>query len=193
MRRGVLLLALAGVAGAAAFIFTRPAGAAVSSQAGRLFDNALEVIGMESYFSVAGSALGNEQRANEARLLPIVRRAEADYSLPPRLLQAVLWRESRFLSAIIDGRQKSRTGAAGVAQFMPATAARFGVNPLDPNSAIPGAASYLRVLFDEFQDWRLAVAGYNAGEGAVRRYAGVPPFDETRKYVAEILPNAGLA
>ena len=63
---------------------------------------------------------------------------------------------------------------------------------MDPNSALPGAARYLRTLYNEFGDWRLAVAGYNAGEGNVRKYApALPPFAETRAYVAEIVDSHG--
>ncbi len=201
MRRGALL-ALVGLAGAAVYLFARPAAAAVASVAETARDGIMDALDIDHYFSPASGSLmfpnvgpvpASQLRANETAFLPTIRAAEKTYSIPPRLLQALLWRESRFADHIVSGRIKSRTGAVGVAQFMPATAARFGVDPYNPESSINGAGAYLRVLFDEFQDWKKAVAGYNAGEGAVRKYQGVPPFPETREYVAEILPNAGLA
>lgn len=197
MRRG-LLLALAGVAGAAVYLLSKPAGAAVSSAGGSIMD----ALNIDRYFSPAsgnimfpdvGPVPAAQLRANEEKYLPAIKAAESAHGISPRLLQALLWRESRFADHIISGRVKSKQGAIGIAQFMPSTAARFGVDPYNPESAIPGAAAYLRVLFDEFQSWKLAVAGYNAGEGAVRKHGGVPPFNETAGYIAEILPNAGLA
>lgn len=204
MRRGALF-AIAGLLGVAGFLLVRrDAAAAVVGAAGNAGAGIMDTLEnlTEKFFSPASGSIifpnygpvpAANLRANESLLLPLIRQAEQEHGLPPRLLQALLWRESRFWSEIISGRVRSRTGAVGVAQFMPATAARFGVDPFRPESAIPGAAKYLRVLFDEFQAWPLAVAGYNAGEGAVRRYKGQPPFAETREYVAEIIPNAGLA
>lgn len=134
-------------------------------------------------------AKNKETKQNEQRYLPIIQAAERRRGIPAGLLHRLLYQESRFRTDIITGQLKSKAGAAGIAQFMPATAQRFGVDPLDPEQAIDGAARYLRVLFDEFKDWRLAVAGYNAGEGNVRKHKGVPPFEETRNYVAQIFAD----
>ena len=142
-------------------------------------------------------SLSPENRANRAQWKPTVDAAEAQYGLPATLLDRLLWRESRYRTDIITGALKSSAGAVGIAQFMPATAARFGVNPLDPASAIPGAARYLRTNYDLFaargmaDPWRLAVASYNAGEGAVLKHGGVPPFAETIAYVGEIVDSHG--
>ena len=74
-------------------------------------------------------------------------------------------------------------------QLMPATADRFGVsNPYDPLANMNGGARYLRWLLDRFNDPRLAVAAYNAGEGAVSKYGNrVPPYPETQKYVERVM------
>ena len=66
---------------------------------------------------------------------------------------------------------------------MPATARRLGVDPFDPYQNLDGGARYLRQQYEEFGTWRLALAAYNAGPGAVQRYGGVPPYRETRNYV----------
>ncbi|WP_375690728.1 lytic transglycosylase domain-containing protein [Pseudooceanicola sp. LIPI14-2-Ac024] len=81
----------------------------------------------------------------------------------------------------------SHKGAIGLAQLMPDTARRLGVDPHDPHENLDGGARYLATQFREFGDWRLALAAYNAGPEAVRRYNGVPPYDETTHYVAAIL------
>lgn len=103
--------------------------------------------------------------------------------LSPLLLEAVAWAESRF-----NVHARSPDGAIGVMQLMPATAAQLGVDPADPAANIQGGAQYLRqmmVLFDG--DIERALAAYNAGPEAVRRYGGVPPYKETRTYVAAVL------
>ena len=102
----------------------------------------------------------------------------------PALVLAVISVES-------SGRKtaESHKGAQGLMQLMPATAKRFGVNDsLDPAQNIKGGVAYLEWLMEEFDgDPVLALAGYNAGEGAVRKHGGVPPFAETRDYVPKVL------
>ena len=82
---------------------------------------------------------------------------------------------------------RSPRGAIGLAQLMPQTAARLHVDPHDPLQNLEGGARYLRALHERFGSWRLALAAYNAGPEAVERAGGVPPFAETRAYVAQIL------
>jgi hypothetical protein len=99
------------------------------------------------------------------------------------LLKAVITAESEF-----DPLAVSSKGAQGLMQLMPFTARRFGVtDSFDPRQNIFGGAQYLRFLLDMFQgDVALALAGYNAGENAVARFKGIPPFKETRYYVQKI-------
>ncbi|MCB0882489.1 MAG: transglycosylase SLT domain-containing protein [Thermoleophilia bacterium] len=103
--------------------------------------------------------------------------------VPPALLAALLRAESGF-----DPRAVSPAGARGIAQFMPATAASVGLgDPFDPEPAIAAAGRLLGAHLREFGSVPLALAAYNAGPGAVRRHGGVPPFAETRAYVARIV------
>ena len=83
----------------------------------------------------------------------------------------------------------SRVGAMGLMQLMPATAKRYGVeDPHDPAQNVSGGVRYLRDLLEQFRSVRLALAAYNAGEGAVLKYGKrIPPYPETRKYVRDVL------
>ncbi|HEY2049411.1 MAG TPA: lytic transglycosylase domain-containing protein [Caulobacteraceae bacterium] len=112
-----------------------------------------------------------------------VRAAAARYKLAPELLDTVARQESGYRPAAV-----SPAGAVGLMQLMPATARALGVNPTDPVQSLNGAAAYLRSLLDRF-DGRLdlALAAYDAGPGAVERYAGTPPYRETRAYVSASL------
>ena len=108
----------------------------------------------------------------------------------PALVLAVIAIESAGRPTAV-----SHAGAEGLMQLIPATAARFGVSDsMDPGENIRGGVTYLDWLLKEFNgDVVLALAGYNAGEGAVGRYSGVPPFDETRAYVPKVLSAWNVA
>jgi hypothetical protein len=112
-------------------------------------------------------------------------RAANRYGVDASLLAAVASQESGFDSKAVSG-----AGAQGLMQFMPATAAGLGVNPLDPSSAIDGAARYLSSLKSQFGSTELALAAYNAGPGAVSRYGDIPPYAETQNYVRAVMSKA---
>ncbi|MFO7762378.1 MAG: lytic transglycosylase domain-containing protein [Wenzhouxiangellaceae bacterium] len=112
-----------------------------------------------------------------------VRGAAEVYGVDEALIRAIMHAESWF-----DVTAVSRAGAEGLMQLMPGTQARFGVSdPFDPLDNISAGVAYLAELLERFEnDWELAVAAYNAGETAVRRHGGIPPYAETREYVRRV-------
>lgn len=127
-------------------------------------------------------AIGTAPEASRP-YLGMIQSAAARYGVPADLLAAVAEQESSW-----NPKAVSSAGAKGMMQFKPDTARRFGVeDPHNPAEAIPAAARYLSTLYDEFGNWDLALAGYNAGEGAVRKHGNqIPPYRETQDYVASV-------
>ncbi len=113
-----------------------------------------------------------------------IRQAATLYQIPEELVRAVIKVESDY-----DARAVSRANARGLMQMIPETAERMMVTDIfDPRQNIFGGVRYLRVLANMFSgDIELTVAAYNAGEGAVVRHGGIPPYEETRNYVAKVL------
>ncbi|GAA1794730.1 transglycosylase SLT domain-containing protein [Planosporangium flavigriseum] len=107
--------------------------------------------------------------------------ATVKYGLPQNLLAAVAKVESSY-----NPQAVSPAGAQGLMQIMPETARGLGVNPFDPAQAIDGAARLLSNNLHEFGSVPLALAAYNAGGGAVRKYGGIPPYAETQAYVPKV-------
>jgi len=117
-------------------------------------------------------------------LAEMIERRAQRHSLDPKLVRAVVQVESGFRP-----RALSRKGAIGLMQLMPETAKAMSVSdPWDPEQNLEGGSSYLRQLLDQFSgDLELALAGYNAGPGAVGRYGGIPPYKETIAYVQKVM------
>jgi soluble lytic murein transglycosylase-like protein len=117
-----------------------------------------------------------------------VRRLAPDYGLDPNLILAIIQTESNF-----NPRARSNKNAQGLMQLIPETAARFGVrDTTDIRQNLHGGMAYIRWLLSFFQgDLRLTLAGYNAGERAVEKYLGVPPYRETRNYIRKVLRAYG--
>lgn len=115
-----------------------------------------------------------------------IKEAAALYQLPEAIVRAVMRVESDFNPTVV-----SHAGAIGLMQLMPRTAASMGVrNPFDPRENILGGTRYLRILANMFNgDLVLTVAAYNAGEGAVLRHRGIPPYTETQRYVRRVLKH----
>jgi len=128
------------------------------------------------------------EKPERDRIISWVRRLAPDYGLDPNLILAIIKTESNF-----DPHARSSRNALGLMQLIPSTAARFGVKDrADPLQNLHGGMAYMRWLLSFFQgDLRLSLAGYNAGEGAVEKYLGVPPYRETQTYIRKVLRAYG--
>jgi len=117
---------------------------------------------------------------------PIILKAAQKHNVKAALVKAIVTAESAF-----DANAVSAKGALGLMQLMPETAQQYGANPLDPVENIEAGTHYLRVLLDRYKGRRnrmaRVIAAYNAGPGMVDKYRGIPPFRETRGYVARVL------
>ncbi|MHB9130796.1 MAG: lytic transglycosylase domain-containing protein [Armatimonadota bacterium] len=121
-------------------------------------------------------------------LAAIIERASTAYGIRQPLLHAIIQAESGF-----NPRAVSPRGALGLMQLMPDTASSLGVtDPFNAQQNIEAGARYFRQALDKFDgDERLALAAYNAGPGAVQRYHGIPPYQETQRYVTRVMSLAG--
>jgi len=145
-------------------------------------EDALAVFDLDAYLS--------SFKPEKARIASLVARYAPDFGIEPRLALAIASVESNFDPAAVSPRN-----AHGVMQLIPDTARRFNVKNLhDPVESIRGGLAYLRWLTNYFSgDVVRVIAAYNAGEGAVDRYSGLPPYEETRMYVRRVLDLAGLS
>src|SRR5580704_3731837 len=164
-----------GAAASEALLDTPPAPRAVSvvrsdARTGRLVRSVV----------VKAKPAGSDASGSEVRTL--VEEAAKNLDVSPLLVDSVIQVESNYNPYAISPK-----GAQGLMQLMPATARRFGVtNSFDPQQNVEGGVRYLKFLQETFQDDRLAVAAYNAGEKAVAKYKNVPPYRETVDYVAKV-------
>ncbi|WP_280154459.1 transglycosylase SLT domain-containing protein [Piscinibacter sp. XHJ-5] len=140
--------------------------------------------------AVAAARPRPQRIAAPPNILNLVTKIAPQYQVEPQLALAIIEAESNF-----DTVALSPKNAKGLMQLIPATAARFNVrNPYDPAQNIRGGVAYLSWLLAYFEgDVSLVAAAYNAGEGAVERYRGVPPYRETRAYVQKVLHAVGTA
>ncbi|WP_202414015.1 lytic transglycosylase domain-containing protein [Pseudomonas aeruginosa] len=125
--------------------------------------------------------------AKAAPYARLIQRYAHQVRMSPTLVTLMIHEESRFNPTAVSPK-----GAKGLMQLMDAVSEELGVDPFDPESNIRGGTKHLARLYRAFGgNLKLAIAAYNAGEGAVRKYGGIPPYEETQNYVSRIM--AGLA
>jgi len=135
-----------------------------------------------------GTGIASHRHPASGEIARMVRSMAPKYRLDPNLVLAVIETESGF-----NAKAHSPKDAQGLMQLIPATASRFGVEDVwDPEQNLNGGMAYLRWLLDHFDgDVKLALAGYNAGEKAVEKHGGIPPYAETQAYVERIIRRIG--
>ncbi len=182
-----LALAFSAATPAAVYIYELPGGSRMitdrplNNKHYRLVRTSAQIKGMGALLQ---SRNAEQVLADPAAYDDLIGAMARRHAVDAALVKAVMHAESGF-----NPRATSRKGASGLMQLMPATAARFGVRDIyDPKQNVRGGVRYLKYLLAHFNDdHRLVVAAYNAGENAVKRYKGIPPYPETRAYVRKVL------
>ena len=173
--------------GLAAYFFAMAAKQG-APQAKRMLSQVGEPSGKspECLFDSEGNDLFARVAADRRQVVEMVRKLAPEYGVYPRLAIAIIHAESNFNPSAVSPKN-----AQGLMQLIPETAERFNVRkPFDPEQNIRGGLAYLRWLLAYFKgDVALVAAAYNAGEGAVKRFAGIPPYAETQGYVRRILES----
>ena len=154
----------------------------LGDQPGASWSSGQPVVAAEGEVPSAAMTGVDDQLSDGAYASALDRVAKA-YDISPRLLEALVWQESRWNQGAV-----SRTGAIGLAQLMPGTARDLGVDPRDPVQNLTGGARYLRQQLNRFDgDVEKALAAYNAGPGRVMTAGGIPSIPETQAYVRAIV------
>lgn len=185
-------LALLGVAGYVAYQFyiqysdpdssdTDASGSAVNSGTGilqTLYENAVNAVGLSNW----------TQTGEGPQYVPVLNATEAQYGIPTNLLARIAYQESRFRPDIISGATRSPAGAVGIMQLMPNYFPNAGQSP---EADIDTAGNLLSSLYNTFQDWQVAVAAYNDGQGNIQAYLnGTKTLPaETQNYVSAVIAD----
>lgn len=134
----------------------------------------------------SSAAVSANSKAPKSQVLDIISKVSKKHGVDEKLVKALIKQESGF-----NSKAKSKAGAMGLMQLMPATAKSLGVNdPYNPAQNVEGGVKYLKSMLNKYNgNVILALAAYNAGPNAVDKYSGVPPYAETQNYVKSILAN----
>lgn len=178
------LIWLAVIAGIGVYLYSRK---------GTTFDPAGAVVE-----TVQGAISGWQNVNSGPTWVPVIADVEQSVGIPTGLLQRQAYQESAFREAVIRGTHASSAGALGILQMVPKyfTSVRAPIPFSDDavNAQINEAAQTMAGYYQQYDDWGIALAAYNAGPGAVAKYGGIPPYTETQNYVAAILKDVpGLA
>ncbi len=168
---GVLAKARTAAAEVASYVSSRPAGTSASTD--------------PNYVKLARG-----RRVTSQEIDDVIDKAAQKHNVDANLVRALIKQESNFNPSAVSNK-----GAMGLMQLMPGTARQLGVSdPFDPQQNVDAGVKHLKQLLDNYNgDVRLGLAAYNAGEGAVARNKGVPPYRETQDYVKRITERAGYA
>jgi soluble lytic murein transglycosylase-like protein len=199
-QREKLLLLLLGAAGIAAYAYTQQQASQDTTGTG---DTIPAGGGFSDFFSNIGTSIEGAigmayWKTNEyPKYASAISDAENRWSIPTDLLARQLYQESRYRADVIAGTNRSPVGAVGIAQFMPGTAAQYGLTDrTDPFASIEAAAHYMHDLYNMFNDWKSALMAYNWGPGNVAKYNQGQPVTvpiETSQYVAQITADVPVA
>lgn len=157
------------------------------SEFGMLLKNkATEKVNASLYTSQIPNNINFTKRTSKNEILGIINEVSNKYDVDPKLIEALVKQESGF-----NPNAKSKAGALGLMQLMPSTAKGLGVtDPMDARQNLEGGVRYVKSMLDRFNgNIILALAAYNAGPNAVKKYDGVPPYKETQNYVRCVLAN----
>jgi soluble lytic murein transglycosylase-like protein len=153
----------------------------LDNRSAQQYNNSVRLQPQRAIVPTIGSKSPAYRGSYRGPFMSVARAAARRHNIPEDLFLRLVQQESGW-----NPQALSVKGAMGLAQLMPQTTRALGVNASDPAQNLEGGARYLRRQFERFGTWRLALAAYNAGPGAVERYKGVPPYKETRNYVQVI-------
>lgn len=165
--------------------FDKVLQAGAKAKFGDLLTNPSTRVNAQIYTNAA-SAMQKPDYTQKSKIKELISRVSQKHGVDEKLVNALVNQESGF-----NPNAKSRVGAMGLMQLMPATAKGLGVtNPMDPEQNVEGGVKYLKSMLNRYNgNIILALAAYNAGPGAVDKYDGVPPYKETQNYVKSILSS----